>query len=48
MVIDAPLDPEYQNLLTRFGWSPPSLDEHAADASETLAGKHSADSAYAS
>jgi tRNA pseudouridine65 synthase len=31
MVIDAPLDDEYTDLLARFGWPVPRLDAHDAD-----------------
>ena len=47
MGIDAPLDREYENLLMRFGWAAPSLDEHTADTLKALAAIPAADPTYA-
>jgi tRNA pseudouridine65 synthase len=44
MVIDAPLDHEYTNLLTRFGWSAPLLDDdHVGTPGRTSGTGHAAD-----
>ncbi len=48
MSIDAPLDREYTNLLTRFGWSMPMLDDAVSDMTTALTDGQPTDESRAS